>query len=231
MTPGHYLPQNVDANGWPNKDDAGGTTGTSYQPMGGGIRIPSCTDFNGPYVLEWTGNGTVVLIVGAVVLNWTQDNTTALGDTTNTYSGRWAVSFTNKPGQNALVVIRASGTVFPTIFRPFIGSNGPAPFMTNLRFYRYEDRADLLAGKIFRRGWKQTIVDLNPRHIRLLDWMGANSSAVVRFEHRTKPSMRGSLYQQLRRVWATGVWCHVDAVIVPVHAWRCFRDAGCLSAW
>ena len=179
--------QSVDANGWPNKDDAGGTTGVSTQSTGGGFRIPASTDFNGAYVLEWTGNGTVAFQNRGVAITWTVDNTTALGNTTSTYT-RVGDNFTNVSGQNAVVVIKPSGTNGPCIQGCFLVSSGPTPFATNLRFYRFEDRADLLAGNIFRRPWKQIFINLNPRHVRLLDWMGANSSNVMRFEHRNKPS-------------------------------------------
>ena len=58
----------------------------------------------------------------------------------------------------------------------------------DLQFYRLEDEADLLAGKIFRTPYKQSIIDLCPSAIRFMDWVGGNNSKLSRFESRTLPA-------------------------------------------
>lgn len=180
------LTQSCDANGWVNKDTSGGTSNPNTEALGGQFRIPSCTDFNGAYVMDWTGNATVALNDTGIGLTWTQDNSTSLGNTSGTYT-RSVNSWTNQAGQNAIVVIKPSGTTGPALLSISITSTGPTPFLTNLRFYRFEDRADLLAGNIFRAGWKTRYINLNPHHVRTLDWSGANDSNVVRFASRNIP--------------------------------------------
>ena len=67
-------------------------------------------------------------------------------------------------------------------------TGGPGGFLKNLKFYRLEDEADLLAGKIFRRAFKQIYVDYNPSILRFMNWNDVNNSQTCRFEHRTVPT-------------------------------------------
>jgi hypothetical protein len=176
----------VDSNGWPNSATASGKT------FGGGIRIPGTDSFSGPYVLTWTGDGTVEIVWGGTAgLTWTANTSTPSGDTTGTYT-RVGNQFTNATGQTARVIINASGMPGP-MQPPYLrldikATGGTGGFLRNLQFYRYEDEADLLAGKIFRTGFKQAYIDNNSRHVRFLDWTSTNDNIISRFEHRNAPS-------------------------------------------
>lgn len=173
--------QSVDANGWVN--DAA----VSSVSAGGGPRIPGTDQFSGPYVLTWTGDGSV-FINGPSQLTWTQDNSTASGNTSGTYT-RSGNTWTNVVGQTARVIIKPSGCPGPMLLNIGTSSTGGVGgFLTNLKFYRYEDEADLIAGSIFRVGFKQALLANNPHHVRFLDWSNTNNSQLVRWEHRNLPT-------------------------------------------
>ena len=168
----------TDANGWPN-NAAANTLG-----WGGGPRIPSSKNFPGPYVLTWIGDGTVTIYGGNTV--WSANLTSSAGDTTNTYTGS-AGTYTNKPGQNARVILNVSNPVMQLI-NVNVLSTGPSNFAKNVQLYRLEDEGDLLAGNVFRRSFKQLYIDYNGHNVRVLNWDGVNDSVVTRFEHRGLPS-------------------------------------------
>ena len=170
--------QSVDAQGWPNSFPAGAN-------FGGGPRIPASSSFGGPYVLTWTGDGTVGFVGFGQV--WTANTTSSAGDTTNTYT-RGGDSFTNKPGQTARVILNVSNNPGPALLNVYCSASGPTNFVKNIQFYRLEDEADLLLGNVFRRPYKQFYLDYNGHHVRTLDWCNPNDSTVVRFEHRNLPS-------------------------------------------
>lgn len=64
--------------------------------------------------------------------------------------------------------------------------NNTGATLHNLQFYRLDDEADLLAGKVFRAPYKKSIVDLCPSAIRFMDWVGGNDAKLARFESRTR---------------------------------------------
>jgi len=162
----------LDANGYPNNSAHDNHTWAV------GVRIPASTDFAGPYVLTWDGNGEVFLSSNG---SWAIDagqssNYTAVN------SARWhgtgsriVVNFT---GARELFSVRVMRT----------NRDASGNFLKNLRFYRLADEADLLAGKVFRSGAKQILADLNPGAIRFMNWTGHNTCQSVRFEHRLLPS-------------------------------------------
>jgi len=170
LTTPHTWPQLIDDGGYPARLEA------DTHVWACGIRIPASTHFAGRYVLSWDGDGEVYLGNGT----WTVDarqsrNYTAIN------TSRWR-------GTDVRLVLSYSGeTLLFPLYVSRTGRSVRGPFVKNLRFYRLEDEADLRAGKIFRRGFKQTLVDLNPGAIRFMNWTGSNASQQCRFEHRTLP--------------------------------------------
>ncbi len=173
----------VDSNGWPN------TAGASGRLIGGGPRIPGSDEFAGPYVLTWTGDGTVQIQGLPSGGAWTLNTTSSAGDTTGTFTWNGSNTFTTVVGQTARVILNLSGCPGPILINVGVSATGGADgHVQNLKFYRLEDEVDLLAGKVFRSTFKQAYVANNPHHIRFLDWTLTNDNLVSRFEHRNKPS-------------------------------------------
>jgi hypothetical protein len=168
--------QLIDANGWPNNSAASGV------PFGGAIRIPGADQFAGPYVITWNGSGAVQFVLGGAT--WTETNNTGSTYIKNT-NGKWTAT----GGQKARVIVNLSGVIGPQLVVIQIASTGgPAGFLKNVQFYRLEDEADLLAGKIFRGKFKQELVKYNPSLIRFMNWSAVNSAQLARFEHRAVPA-------------------------------------------
>src|SRR6185437_3759161 len=111
-----------------------------------------------------------------------------------TASNGHGVALTSTGGTSkASVSITLSGTKpGPQGLFVAVSSTGAAgAFVRNVRFYRAEDAADLAKGLIFRRGWKQPLVDLCPSAVRFMNWLGGNSDRNCRFENRTPPNNVG----------------------------------------
>jgi hypothetical protein len=164
--------QIVDANGIPS------AAGDGFA-FGGGMRIPDSTHFAGPYVLTWTGDAEWRFTAGTwVVQSQTGTNYTQV------QSGRWE-------GTNMRIVLTFTGTGdgaaqlinFNILSTGHLGGTAGKGFA----FYRLEDEEDYLAGKFFRAPFKQVLADLNPSFIRVMNWLGINSSKACRWEHRTLP--------------------------------------------
>lgn len=167
--------QLIDINGYPNDAAASGQT------FGGGLHFPGADQFTGPYVFTWDGDGTLNLASGT----WTE----ASGTYTKNSNGSWASA--TGPTKTRTVA-SLSGLTGPSLvnfnFSATGGSNGSGGFVRNFQVYRLEDETDLLAGKIFRAGFKQLYVDFKPSLIRFMDWNNVNNTPVVRFEHRNLPA-------------------------------------------
>lgn len=163
--------KNLDDNGYPSHSNYDSHT------WGVGIRIPASTDFAGPYVLTWDGSGEVFLSSGTWAIDAGQST-----DYTAVNSARWY-------GTNSRIVVNYTGARLLFALQVLrTNRDGSGNFLKNLRFYRLEDEADLLAGRVFRTGAKQQLADLNPGAIRFMNWTGNNLCQAVRFEHRTLPS-------------------------------------------
>ncbi len=162
--------KNLDANGWPAHVNYDNNT------WGVGVRVPASTDFAGPYVLTWTGDGEIDLASGTWAIN------------AGLSSGYSVVNTHRWTGTNARIVVNYTGSALLftiKVLRTDRSANGS--FLKNLKFYRLEDETDFLAGKVFRAPYKQTLADLNPSALRFMNWTGRNDSKQCRFEHRTLP--------------------------------------------
>jgi len=164
--------QIVDANGVPS------AVGDGFS-FGGGMRIPDSTHFSGSWVLRWTGDAEWRFTSGTwSVVSQTGTNYSQI------QSGRWA-------GTNMRIVLNFTGDGtgngqlinFNILHTGHLGGTAGK----NFAFYRLEDETDYLAGKFFRAPFKQVLADLNPPFIRVMNWLGTNSSKQCRWEHRTLP--------------------------------------------
>jgi len=175
--------QSIGANGFPVIS----IKATDNKPFGAGLRIPASFNYGEVgsgqyYVLRWSGNGEVMLALNAG--SWTYQAGKSR-NATPVSSNRWR---TTSGAAGTYIVLSYSGPaqLFPVyVFATDPGNTGA--YLQNLQFYRLDDEADLLAGKIFRTAYKQTIVDLCPSAIRFMDWVGGNDSKLTRFESRTLP--------------------------------------------
>lgn len=178
----------IDANGWPNDPAADGQLwGTSS------VRVPDPSNFAGPYVLTWTGDGQVGLLdnvdsaITFTVNNGASSGVTVLGNGgyINLISGStprvvfsMSASSGNKP-RSLVCQINHTGN---------LGTGNTGLFLKNLKLYRLADETDLLAGKVFRAPFKQSLVNLNPSAIRFLNWMDGSNGREYRFENRALPT-------------------------------------------
>lgn len=171
--------QLIDSDGWPNNSGA-------TEQHGGSIRVPDPSNFAGPYVLTWDGDGTVAF-GGAT---WT----VTTGSSSN-YTENSNGNYTNTTGSKPRIILTVSGFTNPALIQLYCTSNNPAHtagrWLKNIQFYRLEDEADLQAGKLFRSGFKQPFVAMNPAAIRVMNWSGGSASTNIRWENRNKPSIGG----------------------------------------
>jgi hypothetical protein len=124
---------------------------------------------------------------GAAIIPNAGTTATVNGTYTRVSNGKWQ----NVAGVNPYIVFNISGTTVPTGNNFQINTLGTNGFATGFQYYEQADEADLLAGKIFRVGFKQPIVSFNPGAIRFMNWLGGNTDTNVRFENRTLPSYGG----------------------------------------
>ncbi len=163
------------ADGFPN---APGVNGNSQ--FGNHIFIPASTDFAGPYVIQWDGQGRLTLGTGT----WTELGVVSGSGYVRNANGDWS-------GTNIKLRVMYSGPASSGDGTPWRGLNtnqSGGGYFKNLRIYREEDEADLLAGKTFRRAYLQQLVDLNPSALRFMNWTGFNHCEVCRFENRAQPA-------------------------------------------
>lgn len=176
-------PAQIDANGYPNNSGAAGLQ------WGGGVTLPAPNKFGGVYIVAWEGDGTINI---ANAYTFTPESGRQY---TSTYTGSKGI-FKNVAGKSAYIGLRFTNSFYgndndASVGWSFSVTGGSGGFVRNLRWYRLEDEADLLAGKVYRAGFKQPLANLNPSFIRLMNWTGGNSSNHIRFEDRTAPSKTG----------------------------------------
>ncbi|MGX4770517.1 hypothetical protein ACWAUC_12040 [Bradyrhizobium guangdongense] len=174
--------QSIGTDGYPRIS----LTAANNKPFGGGIRIPASFQYGEVgsgqfYVLRWKGNGEVRLMLQAG--SWTYQASRS-NNATPVSADRWKTT----SGSDTYIVLSFTGPaqLFPLIVYATDPTNTGAR-LSKLQFYRLEDEPDLLAGKIFRTPYKQSIVNLCPSAIRFMDWVGGNNSKLTRFESRTLP--------------------------------------------
>jgi hypothetical protein len=180
FTVGTPWPALIDANGWPNRR---GVSGTSF---GGSVRVPASSDFSGPYVITWDGDGCADLNAGT----WTVDKRQSSGYVQN-QNGRWT---TSPAGAKTRIVASVTGLSAPTLIGVTFQQTDPnltGAYLKNFKFYRLADEADLLAGKVFRAPFKQQLANLCPSAIRSMNWLGGAASTQCRFENRALPNNAG----------------------------------------
>jgi hypothetical protein len=179
---GRIWMQSVGSNGYPNIS----LKITDNRPFGGGMRIPASFSYGAPgsnqyYVLKWKGNGSVRLSLTSGTWSYQagkSSNATVLG------SDSWRTT----SGSDTYIVLNFTGPA--QLFSLIVYSTDPdntGAYLNDIQFYRLEDEADLLAGKVFRTPYKKCLVDLCPSAIRFMNWVGGNNSKLTRFEGRTRP--------------------------------------------
>jgi hypothetical protein len=185
FTSGQTFPALIDANGWPNNSAA------DNQLWGCQFRVPDPSNFSGPYVLTWQGDGQVGLLDGVdeslrfKVVSSSGVKILGNGAYINSSSGTTArvvfsifASSGNKPRLITCQINRTGS----------LGNRSTGLFVKNIKLFREVDESHQLAGKIFRAPFKQSLVDLNPSAIRFLNWMDGSNGREYRFENRALPT-------------------------------------------
>ena len=164
--------------------DADGYITDNSQVLGtaqGIILTPRSSEYAGKYVLKWTGTGTVWLSQGYV---WTYDAASSSGATElSVGSGRFS-------GTNPRIVV--TPVAYPgdimTIDIKATDPSNVGDHVRDLKFYMITDEADLNAGKIYRRSFKQMYVDFNPGCIRPLNWNGGGATLTSKWSSQLSPT-------------------------------------------
>jgi len=127
------------------KVDANGYSTSNGTISGFTIRLPSSSETTGPYVLTWTGTGTLSMGTGT----WTDVSLGA--GTTRFGNGVWG-------GTNGRVVSNLTDWVLPggagAEFGITITATDPSAtgdYVRDVKFYFLADEADLTAGKVARQ--------------------------------------------------------------------------------
>lgn len=185
----------LDANGWPSISSANGQT------FGGNINVPDPANFNGPYVFDLDGNGTTNIgifqpagSVGTFTPGNGSNGMPAPVHGSVTFNSGGTIQFTSNGGASKgsfQFTFTSTSTGPQTISIQTFATGASGFFAKNIRFYRAADATDLGNGLIFRRPWKQPLVDLCPSAIRFMNWLGGVSSLNNRFENRTLPTNAG----------------------------------------
>jgi hypothetical protein len=185
FTTGATWPSLIDADGWPIQQ------GVSGKVFGGSARIPGGDEYAGKWVITWNGDGRVKLLVGS----WTVDASSSSNyfeSANGTYqNAKFGV------GSSPRVVVTLSGVTGPQLVPVNFQLTDPkndGAYLKNFRMYQLSDEKDLLAGKIFRNGYKQSLVNLNPSAIRFVNWHCSSAARLCRFETRTLPTNAGYGY-------------------------------------
>jgi hypothetical protein len=167
----------LDANGWPNDASANGNSWGSH------ILIPASTDYGaGPsgndYIVQWTGQGQFQFNTGT----WTDASVTGTGCARNS-NGNWT-------GTNCRIETAYTGAKAFVSWRVLQTNQSAGGYFRGLQIFRNNgvDETDLLAGKVFRQGYKQKLLTLDPGFIRFMNWTGSNNALMVRFEDRAVPT-------------------------------------------
>lgn len=134
------------------------------------INFPSSDQFSGPYVIKWPDLGVWSFVFPQKPFTINAGASTSyvnpyLGDPYSIQATDPRIVFSFNSGQAA--------SSFWNIHAP-----------DTAVIYRLEDEADYLAGKMWRRGYLQTFVDLNPGAIRFMNWWGGHFSNQMRWENR-----------------------------------------------
>lgn len=153
-----------------------------------------------PYYVLAAGKTNTNIRVTATRFSTTAKNATASGTLSNMYGpyqrssdGRWK-NTQGISGADARIIANISGTTAPTSLNVLMNGTdiySLGSYAKNLEVFRLEDEADKLAGKIFRTGFKQPLVDLNPSAIRFMNWCDGGWPSVMRFENRRLPNTVG----------------------------------------
>lgn len=168
--------QMIDAAGYPNTTNANGHTwAVSFGIFADTDAVP------GAYVCKGNGAGTVNFLNQFGNPTWTLDvpnciNVTQTSNGHYTVTNPWRIQFFfTGVIQNMSLGVTATNT-------------GGGGFINGVQCYQLADEADLLAGNIFRKAWKQIIVNFQPSFVRSMKWHGGFSEC-IRFENRTPPTV------------------------------------------
>lgn len=153
-----------------------------------------------PYYVLAAGKTNTNIRVTAIRFSTTAKNATASGTLATMYGpyqrssdGRWK-NTQGISGADARIIANVSVTTAPKSLNVLMNGTdiySLGSYAKNLQVFRLEDEADLLAGKIYRTGFKQPLVDLNPSAIRFMNWCDGGWPSVMRFENRRMPNTVG----------------------------------------
>lgn len=185
----------LDAGGYPCTNQINAQcpfTGTpnpaASKTFGGSISVPASTNYAGTYCFQGFGSGKVLLLTGT----WTEQAGNPCGSFTGTFvktsNGHWTV--TDETWSGWCIPITYTGPVSTSISMQVTtdDTNGTGHYIKGLNIYQLSDQTDLLAGKIFRAGFKQPLVSLDPSAIRFMNWLGGNEIGEFRFQDRPLPN-------------------------------------------
>jgi len=166
---------NLDSAGYPQNFTQLNTNSVVW---GSHLLLPSSANYGSVighgYIIKWTGDCRLTLSPGT----WTVQSQTGANYTLNG-NGDWS-------GTNQRIVVTYTGGAQNQQISWRITQSGQfsGAYCRDVHFYREDDEADFLAGKMFRAGYKNILLAQMPSAIRFMNWIGANNSMVSRWENR-----------------------------------------------
>lgn len=166
---------NLDAAGYPQNFTQMNANGVVW---GSHLLLPASSDYGSVvghgYVVRWTGDCRLTLSPGT----WTVQSQTGPNYTLNG-NGDWS-------GSDQRIVITYTGGAQNQQISWRITQSGQfaGNYCRDVHFYREDDEADFLAGKMFRTAYKNILIAQMPSAIRFMNWLGPNNSMLSRFENR-----------------------------------------------
>ena len=182
--------------------DASGNLTYSYSSgeiVGAGLVIPPGTEYSGTYCLD-SGDTTHAqsFTLNSDTASWSQASNTTCANGSCTGSGV-TISGSNKfviSGTNWCIPLTFSGTGgFIHITMTANDPSATGAYERDVRLYEQPDATDLANGLVFRRAFKQPLVNLDPGFIRFVNWDGPGhqgDAIGVRFENRM-PVLNGAV--------------------------------------
>lgn len=183
-------------------DSAGNITYSfaSSLTLGSSVVVPTGAEYSGPYCFD--SNDTThaqSFTVTFQSVDWTQASNTTCANGACTGSGTSLVgNVLTVSGTNWCIPLNYSGTAHEDHVN--ITENDPSAtgaYERGLRLYEQPDATDLAAGLVYRRAFKQPIVNGDFGFIRLVNWAGPNDQSDTlgaRFENRTLPTAGETSY-------------------------------------
>jgi hypothetical protein len=208
-TPPLWNSATMDASGYPCTNqinascpNSGTNSAQSTRSFGGGLAVPSSTNYSDYWCLQGQGSGTVTFTTPPSPPSSSWAIATAHTVTCGAYNGGSAnncpdhvtgsgggpFTVTDETWSGWCIALTYSGPIgLGKLFFSNDDPNNSGHYIKALHLYERPDGTDLANGLMFRRSTKQLIASLDPSYVRFLNW-DWGFGYDMRFEDRATPT-------------------------------------------